>query len=175
MPFTPLHMGPGAAIKAVLGQYFSLMVFGVAQIAMDIEPLVRIIRGDSLIHGFTHTYIGATLIGIATFVVGWPFCQGTLRFWNFITKPKFLRWLHASSPISKFAAFSGAFVGTFSHVFLDSIMHVDIHPWIPLNEGNSMLHFISVGWLHLFCVGLGVAGFMALFVIFVWNKIAIKI
>ena len=40
MPFTPLHMGPGIAVKAVLQGSFSLMVFGWAQIVMDIQPLV---------------------------------------------------------------------------------------------------------------------------------------
>ncbi len=28
MPFTPLHMGPGIVVKAVMRRYFSLMVFG---------------------------------------------------------------------------------------------------------------------------------------------------
>ena len=59
MPFTPFHMGPGLAIKAVSGRYLSLMVFGFSQVAMDIEPLVRMIRGDAVLHGFTHTYLGA--------------------------------------------------------------------------------------------------------------------
>jgi hypothetical protein len=48
MPFTPFHMGPGLAVKAVFGRYFSLMVFGFSQVAIDIEPLVRIIRGDAV-------------------------------------------------------------------------------------------------------------------------------
>ena len=72
MPVTPFHMGPGVAIKAVAGPYFSLMVFGFSQAAMDIESLVRIIRGDAVLHGLTHTYLGATLIGLASAVVGRP-------------------------------------------------------------------------------------------------------
>ena len=40
MPFTPLHMGPGVLVKAVFQGGFSLMVFGWAQIVMDIQPLV---------------------------------------------------------------------------------------------------------------------------------------
>ncbi len=42
MPFTPFHMGPGLLIKAVLQGAFSLMVFGWAQIVMDIQPLVTV-------------------------------------------------------------------------------------------------------------------------------------
>jgi hypothetical protein len=59
MPFTPFHTGPGMAVKAVSGEKFSL----VAQIAMNIEPLVRMIHGVRVVHGFTHTYVGAVLIG----------------------------------------------------------------------------------------------------------------
>jgi hypothetical protein len=40
MPFTPYHMGPGILIKALLQGSFSLMVFGWAQIVMDIQPLI---------------------------------------------------------------------------------------------------------------------------------------
>jgi len=70
MPFTPFHMGPGLAVKAVTGRYFSLTVFGFCQVAIDIEPLVRMIRGDIVIHGFTHTYLGATLIAFVSVVAG---------------------------------------------------------------------------------------------------------
>ena len=45
MPFTPRHLGPGFAIKALAGRHFSLLTFGVAQVTMDIEPLVGLIRG----------------------------------------------------------------------------------------------------------------------------------
>ena len=62
MPFTPFHMGPGILIKALLQGSFSLMVFGWAQILMDIQPLVALITSKGQLHGFSHTYIGASLI-----------------------------------------------------------------------------------------------------------------
>jgi len=58
MPFTPFHMGPGILFKALLQGSFSLMVFGWAQIIMDIQPLIVLITGKGHLHGFTHTYIG---------------------------------------------------------------------------------------------------------------------
>ncbi len=75
MPFTHFHMGPGIAATAAAGRHFSLMVFGFSQVAIDIEPLVRIIRGDAVLHGFTHTYFGATLIAITSVAIGRPVCQ----------------------------------------------------------------------------------------------------
>ena len=57
MPFTPFHMGAGLALKAVAGRHFSVLTFGIAQVAMDIEPLVGMLRDSqnrvrsmSLIH-----------------------------------------------------------------------------------------------------------------------------
>jgi hypothetical protein len=68
MPFTPVHMGPGIAVKAVMQGSFSLMVFGWTQIVMDIQPLVVMLTGH--LHGFTHTYLGATLIAVFSALTG---------------------------------------------------------------------------------------------------------
>jgi hypothetical protein len=70
MPFTPIHMGPGILIKAILQSSFSLMVFGRTQIVMDIQPLVVMITGEGHLHGFTHTYVGAVLIAIFAALTG---------------------------------------------------------------------------------------------------------
>ncbi len=61
MPFTPFHLGPGALFKAVGGRHFSFMVFGGTQVLMDIEPLLGLIRGWPVLHGYTHTLAGALL------------------------------------------------------------------------------------------------------------------
>ena len=45
MPFTPIHLGPGAACKAIGGRHFRFMVFGGAQVLMDIEPLLQPPKG----------------------------------------------------------------------------------------------------------------------------------
>lgn len=64
MSFTPIHMGPGIAIKLVLQDRFSLMVFGWSQIVIDLQPLFDMLGADILLHGFTHTFIGASLLGL---------------------------------------------------------------------------------------------------------------
>ena len=48
MPFTPIHLGPGAALKAIGGRHFSFMVFGGSQVLMDIEPLSSERGGPSM-------------------------------------------------------------------------------------------------------------------------------
>jgi membrane-bound metal-dependent hydrolase YbcI (DUF457 family) len=166
MPFTPFHMGPGVAVKAVSGRHFSLMVFGFSQVAIDIEPLVRILRGDSLLHGFTHTYLGATLIGLVSVVVGRPVCQFFLNFWVPDESTPFLYWLRCPQRISWSAAFVGAFVGTYSHIVLDSFMHADMQPFAPLPQSNALLHLISVAKLHAICLFSGLFGAVLIFLVF---------
>ena len=170
MPFTPFHMGPALAVKAVCGRHFSLMVFGFSQIAIDIEPLVHIIRGDAVLHGFTHTYLGATLIALASVLVGRPVCQFLLKYWTPDPSSPFLNWLHGPKLLSWPAAIASAFVGTYSHVFLDSIMHFDMQPLAPFSDTNALLHVISVDSLHLVCVLGGVLGVLLSFAVFIIRR-----
>ena len=166
MPVTPFHMGPGLAAKAVLGPHLSLMVFGFSQVAIDLEPLAHLVRGDVLLHGFAHTYLGATLVAAISAVVGRPICQRLLERWTPDPESPFLVWLRGPDRIAWPAAIVGAFVGTYSHIFLDSIMHADVLPLAPFSPANALLGTVSVGSLHLLCVASGALGALGLGVAF---------
>ncbi len=184
MPFTPFHLGPGLAIKAMLGSGFSLTLFGVAQVVMDIEPLIRLLRGDRLVHGWTHSYLGATLVAGLVLLLGRPPTQWWLRHLSLALRS------HPSSPaeadrcaraseangglagdwfalpwpqggqatIPWSAACSGALIGCYSHVLLDSLMHGDMRPLLPWSADNPWLYGLSLETLHLFCLGSGLLG-----------------
>ena len=147
MPFTPFHLGPGAAFKAIGGRHFSFMVFGGAQVLMDIEPLVRICQEAPILHGYTHTIGGAAVIGIIATLTGKPISGLVLT-----------RLGIPHYPMSWLASAIGAFVGTYSHVLLDAIMHADMQPWWPLSAENQLLGSISVETLHIVCVICGLLG-----------------
>jgi hypothetical protein len=151
-------MGPGAAIKAVADEQFSLITFGMAQIAMDIEPLARILRGDRILHGLTHTYVGAGLIGAIVLVFGRPLAGPLLEFWRGEVNKEGAGWLAGHRTLGWLPAATGAFVGTFSHVALDSLMHADIRPFAPFSASNGLLGVVSVGSLHRWCVLAGAIG-----------------
>lgn len=170
MPFTPFHMGPGLAIKAVGGRHVSLMVFGFSQVAMDIEPLVRILRGDALVHGMTHTYLGATAIALVSLLLGRPICQRLLDRWSPPPASPFQRWLRGPKRISWPAAVAGAFIGTYSHVFLDGIMHADLRPFAPLSNANGLLNVVSIDTLHLGCLAAGSFGALLLIPLFLFSR-----
>ena len=158
MPFTPLHMGPGLALKSLLGARFSLMLFGFSQVAMDIEPLVRILRDDDVLHGWTHTVGGATAIGVFSIVGGRPACQWILDRWPREPGHWLLERLRGPQRISAGSACAGALLGTWSHVLLDGIMHSDIRPLAPFAPGNALLGVLPIDALHLACIGCGAAG-----------------
>lgn len=157
MPFTPFHMGPGIIIKAVMQGSFSLMVFGWSQIIMDIQPLIVLISGEGHLHGFSHTYVGGILLAIFSALSGkylsefGLFLLGINREW----KIKISWWI----------AFLSAFIGTFTHVLLDSIMHSDIEPFFPFSTDNIFLGLVSVTTLHKLCIYSSVIGGIVYFAI----------
>ncbi|NOQ16525.1 MAG: hypothetical protein GQ581_05660, partial [Methyloprofundus sp.] len=151
MPFTPFHMGPGVLIKALLQSSFSLMIFGWAQIIMDIQPLIVLLTGEGHLHGFSHTYIGASLLAVVAALTGKHLSEFGLVILGVAKKDnpiKIVWWVVVSS----------AFIGTFSHVVLDSIMHTDIEPFYPLSLPNKLLGIITIEQLHKLCLYSGLAG-----------------
>ncbi len=157
MPFTPFHMGPGIAIKAVMQGSFSLMVFGWSQILMDLQPLFVMLTGEGHLHGFSHTWVGATLLALAATLTGKYLSEiglyilGLNRQWQI--------------RITWWVAVLSAFIGTYTHILLDSIMHADMVPGAPLFSGNPLLGWISISALHQFCLYTGVIGGLLFWVV----------
>ncbi len=150
MPFTPFHMGPGILIKALLQSSFSLMVFGWSQIVMDIQPLIVLVTGEGHLHGFSHTYIGASLLAVFSGVTGKYLSQ--LVLWLLQLRPSY------NIHIPWWVVFVSAFIGAFSHVFIDSLMHSDLEPFYPFTARNPFLRWVSVETLHRICLYSGLTG-----------------
>jgi membrane-bound metal-dependent hydrolase YbcI (DUF457 family) len=147
MPFTPFHLGPGILLKAAGGKRFSFMVFGGSQVLMDVEPLIRMIRHEPIIHGASHSILGALVIGAVSGFIGRPISEFALRL------IRVENW-----SITWAVSFVSAFIGTFSHIIFDAIMHRDMSPFWPLASGNPLLNTAFVGWLHIACAAAGVLG-----------------
>jgi hypothetical protein len=155
VPFTPLHMGPGITVKAVMQRRFSLMVFGWSQIVIDLQPLFVMVTGKGELHGFSHTYVGATLIGLFCALSGKYLGELGLRI---LGEPRHL-------PISWPVSFASAYIGTYTHVAIDSIMHADIQPLAPFTEDSVLHGIISIEALHLVCVSSAVIGGLVYYVV----------
>ncbi|MDY6919209.1 MAG: metal-dependent hydrolase [Pseudomonadota bacterium] len=157
MPFTPLHVGPGLFIKALLQGSFSLMIFGWTQILMDIQPLLVMITGEGHLQGFSHTYLGASLIAVLAALTGKHLSEyGLNRLAMVRDNGLRIRW---------WVAFASAFIGSFSHVILDAIMHTDVQPFYPFFTDNRLQGFMSIPALHKLCLYSGLVGAGLYFVV----------
>lgn len=159
MPFTPFHFGPGLLVKAAIPDHFSLSMFALANVAMDVEPLYHMLHHDTQLHGTTHTVIGAGLIGVATALAG---RRAICRAWQLYE----CRGTHAGKPfhITRTQGWVGALLGTFSHLAMDAVMHEDMRPLLPLTDANPWL---IVSWtqdIYLGCVLTGMVGLTLLMI-----------
>ncbi len=146
MPLTPFHFGPGLLMQETRPQFFSFTVFILSQIIMDFESLYNILNHNERIHTYFHTYIGSVI----------PFLITILLY--AVYKKYFMRM--DVKPASFLGIVASAWIGVWSHVFLDSIMHSDMQPFWPISVDNSMQGFIGLESLHLIClicliIGLG--------------------
>lgn len=147
MPFTPIHLGPGLLAKGLLKHRFSFMVFGGTQVLMDIEPLLGIVYNWDILHGPTHTFLGASGIALLATFLGKPISNYVLRLCGIAHF--FISW--------RVSALS-AFIGAWSHVLLDSVMHWDVLPMSPFRLFNPWYQMVSTPTLHLLCFGTGLVG-----------------
>lgn len=154
MPITPFHFGPGAAIHAVAPKHVSFLAFCTANVLIDIEPLYYMLTHQERLHRFFHTYLGASLVALATFALFLACRRFASRFWL----PNPFKW----QSLSLIAVAVGAAAGTYSHIVLDSVMHSDITPFAPFSDANPLLRVISLSALHWVCLGSGVVALLIL-------------
>ena len=151
MPFTPLHLGVGACCKAVGQRRFSFMIFAGTQVLMDIEPLLGLIYNWQYLHLYTHNLIGATLIGSIALLIGKPISQWALR--------SILNYKNWS--ISWRTAAISAYIGSFSHIFLDAFMHHDVYFFYPWILKNPLLGLLSYSVIFYSCISAILFGSLA--------------
>lgn len=154
-------MGAAMVVKPAARSHFSVLVFGLAQIAMDIEPMMGMILNWGVLHGPSHTILGAVVIALAVAVWTRPLCNGMLQRFNRELAHYQLDWLREAKPITTMAAIHGALFGTLSHLVLDSLMHHDIHPLAPFSHANPLADRVSHDGVYQLCVVLGVLGTVA--------------
>lgn len=154
-------MGPGILVKAILRGSFSLMVFGWAQIVMDIQPLFVLITGEGHLHGFSHTVIGATLLAVFSALTGKYLSEFGLRLLGV--------WQDSSQIIAWWVVWLSAFIGTYSHVALDAVMHSDVEPWWPWSLDNVWYGWLSAADMHLWCLYSGGIGGSVYLLISAWS------
>jgi hypothetical protein len=158
-------MGAALIVKPVLNRNFSVITFGIAQIAMDIEPGLGMLSGAHVRHGPTHTILGALVIAYLVMLIAPIVCGYLQAKWNKEVIHYKRPWLVQSEAVSKTAVIVGAFFGTLSHVALDSLMHHDIQPLLPFSKANPLMGLITHDGVYQLCAIASVLGVAAWFAI----------
>lgn len=162
MPYTPFHLGPGLLLKAAAPRQFSFVAFAATQVAIDLESWYYLTRGVVPVHRLLHTFVFASLLGVAVGALVWLLAHGVRRLLG-------TRAAHLSigTPLAAFGGevrltgvTLGGLLGGLSHALLDSLMHRDIQPLRPLASGNPFEGLVSWDRLHLGCVAAGVLGLL---------------
>ena len=159
MPFTPFHMGPALAAKAVLGRHFSIPVYGFTQVAIDSEVLAAYpLRRDLAFHKVLHTFAGATAVAALTLLLLRPALGRGIGWWNRSANAEPGSVWHMESQPSTMAMVLSAFGGAWGHVLLDLPTHSHMVPMAPVRRGNPLNGLATqrnvLGW----CVGLATVG-----------------
>jgi membrane-bound metal-dependent hydrolase YbcI (DUF457 family) len=154
VPFTPIHFGPGLLLKSAAPRHISLAAFATTQVAVDLEPLYFMMRGEYPVHRALHTVWGGGAVGLAVGLSLWVIARSR--------SAGFPPAAHAE--VGRAPALLGGLIGGVSHVLLDSFMHRDVQALRPLAETQWVLDPAGVAALHVGCVLAGVLGAAALFV-----------
>lgn len=148
MPYLPSHMGAGLLAKAINPAKFSLTMFGLTQVIIDIQPLINRINPTLLErHTPSHTIIGATMVMLLCLLLREPISK--------LCKVQ----------ITPAAAFYGAAFGVYSHLLLDGINHVDVsnNLFWPFNIDSHLYYLISNSRLVSICLAMGSIGIVWLY------------
>ena len=159
MPFTPFHLGPALAVKSAVPRYFSLPIFWVTQVAIDLEVLAGyFIIGDLSNHAVLHTFGGATLVALSILLLSRPVFQPLFRLWNHLVGTKLGTIWHIGTPVPWSVSLLSALGGGWSHVLLDAMLYSNNTPFAPLSDAN--VFFASVWTLSVvpICVACGAIG-----------------
>jgi membrane-bound metal-dependent hydrolase YbcI (DUF457 family) len=161
VPLTPFHLGPAMALKVGARRHFSLRIFALTQIAIDVESARAVLMNASPLHGPLHSLIGATLVGLLAAVLGrYVFNALNPQLRAFLRRVEGMPdWLvEEVVPITWTAAIIGGAVGGISHVLLDAIIHSDVSPFWPFSSSNPFLTDGRFYLMHYACGLLGLVG-----------------
>jgi membrane-bound metal-dependent hydrolase YbcI (DUF457 family) len=154
VPFTPFHFAPSLWLGFGFYKKIYVPAILIGCIIIDIEPILVILFNLNYpLHGYLHTYLAALVMGVVT-------CLICIIFRSFITSIMNSFFLHQESNLSFIAL--GSFIGTFSHIFLDSFLYFEMHPFFPI-LGNPFFGVLSSDVIYGFCLVSFIPGLALLF------------
>ena len=141
MPFTPFHLGPAFLLGELFEKKVNLISILLGSIIIDLRAGYCLFAGCRPLHGPLHTFLSATVIA---FLLAW------LLFSQRNCLQKITDKLKIEQTYSFMSLMTGAVIGTWSHVLLDSFLYTDIQPLWPLTV-NPFLGLVDSGAIYVMC------------------------
>jgi hypothetical protein len=147
-------LGPALCVGLPLRKYVHAPTFILANIILDIEPLIVLLMGLNYpLHGYFHTFVAAIVVGTV------------LGFVMFLFE-RILYPLHRKLRLEQEATFKktnfivAGVLGTMLHVLFDSPLYGEIRPFYPFTI-NPMYGLVPSIEVYLLCIGMGVLGIIS--------------
>jgi len=142
MPFTPFHFGPHTCVALPLQRYIDVPIFVGVNVAIDIEPLLVMVYGfDYPLHGYCHTLLCGSLVGILLGLIAFPFRKVIRKIMSLLRLPYSINLLKM--------AISGM-LGAWMHILFDMPLYQDIKPFYPL-AANPLYGTVSAKAVYGTC------------------------
>ncbi|MBS3794100.1 MAG: hypothetical protein KGY80_04345 [Candidatus Thorarchaeota archaeon] len=158
MPFTPFHFGPAMLFVFLFFPFFDVAALLLSSVIVDVEPFGVLFLGfPGPLHGFLHTFVGATIMGILAsflvYILQLP-VQRILVLFKIRQETKISRIVYTS------------LFGTYSHVFLDSFLYAEMNPFFPF-LGNPLYGLLPGLWIYMICM----IGFLIGFLLYLFRLV----
>jgi hypothetical protein len=167
MPFTPFHLGPALCLGIPLRNYIHAPTFILANISLDIEPLIVMLFGLPYpLHGYLHTFVAAIGVGLAFGFV--------MLLFERPMQPLYKKLLLEPQIQPKKCQFliAGVF-GAALHVLFDAPLYYDIKPFYPLTV-NPLSSLASYSEIYSLSAWMGILGIIFYSLLIVWTLRARK-
>ena len=152
MPFTPFHLGPAIAVGLPLRKYMHAPTFIVANLVLDIEPLLVLVFGLGFpLHGYLHTLALAIVVGLLLGVVMFKLEKFMSPFYRKVK-------LETDKPLRVRSFLSAGVFGSVLHVLFDAFLYSEMEPFFPLAVNPLLDLHLSMSQVYMFCVYLGMFG-----------------
>ena len=143
MPFTPFHLGPALMVALLLFELLYAPTFIIANIILDLEPLIIIIQGhNSPLHGTFHSLTMSLPVAFVIALVMYYFRGFTGSILERASLPQ-------ETNLTKIIISS--ILGVWIHVLLDSFLYPDLSLLYPFKV-NPLLGLVSQNNIHIFCI-----------------------
>ncbi|TGC08977.1 hypothetical protein [Methanolobus halotolerans] len=142
MPFTPFHLGPAFFLGELFEKKVSIISILLGSIIIDVRAIYCLFTGCRPLHGPLHTFMIATAIA---------FMLSFLLYSQRQRLQAVTRMLRIEQNYSFMSIITGALLGTWNHVLLDSFLYIDILPLWPL-QTNPFLGITESGTLYMICL-----------------------